>query len=93
MFDKSLDKEIAAKEVYTDSGVRLTVAIYQYNGSAPKVQIKRERNTKNGTWTFAKLGRLNASELVAVANGLQWAVETLDTFSVESKHVTEGSQV
>jgi hypothetical protein len=87
MFDESLDKEIATKEVYSVGGVRLTVGIYQYNGSTPKVQIKRERNTKNGSWKFAKLGRLTADEVRQITTGLQWASETLDTMNGEGSQV------
>jgi len=87
MYNESLDSKLASKEVFSDGGQRLTVAIYQYNGSAPKVQIKRERNTKNGTYTFAKLGRLTEEELQAVATGLQWAAQTLENIRQEGSKV------
>ena len=77
-FDKTLDKELSSKEVFEDEGTRLTVAIYQYNGGIPKVQIKREvQNAENGDWKFAKLGRLTFEEIQAVADGLGWAYKTM----------------
>jgi len=76
-FDKTLDKELSSKEVLDDGDIRLTIAIYQYNGGIPKVQIKREVQNNDGDWKFAKLGRLTFEEIQAVADGLKWAYETM----------------
>lgn len=77
-FDRTLDKEITSREVLDDGNTRLTVAIYQYNGGVPKVQLKREIATRSEDgWKFAKLGRLTIDEVPAVAEGLKWAEEQL----------------
>ncbi len=72
-FDKTLDKELSSKEVLDDGDTRLTIAIYQYNGGIPKVQVKREVKNADDDWKFAKMGRLTFEETDAVAQGLVWA--------------------
>lgn len=72
-YDKNLDIELSSKEVLDDGDTRLTIAVYQYNGAAPKAQIKREVHREGEDWKFAKLGRLTFEEMQAVENGLKWA--------------------
>lgn len=76
-FDKRLDVVIASREVLDDGDNCLAVAVHQYDGGVPKVQIKREVTTKKGERKFAKLGRLTITEANAVQEGLQWAVKEL----------------
>ena len=63
-FDES--KDIKLFEEKADFGKwELILSVRSYNKGQPKLQISRVENTEKGS-TFAKLGRLSHSELVAI---------------------------
>jgi hypothetical protein len=78
-FDRSKDKLINSKLVFDDPQNRLTVAIYQYNGGEPKIQVQREVPSNGNDWKYAKMGRLAALEVEAVMDGMAWALQELES--------------
>ena len=64
-FDKNLDKELFSEPLEFERS-RITVAVFSYNNGTPKLQISRENKTAAGEYTFAKLGRMNKEEVIAV---------------------------
>ena len=61
-YDASLDKEAFSKSVENESG-RLSVKVMSYNDGPRKLQISRERRDQEGSFKFAKLGRLLKEEV------------------------------
>lgn len=69
-YDSAKDKLVHdCGTVLEDDFNRLSAAIYQYGDKGkPKIQITREKfDNKQDKWIFAKLGRLNYEEFVAIA--------------------------
>ncbi len=66
MYDASLDRELAAKDLGNGNGSRLRGSVHSYNGGEPKVQIQRYFVRQDGTTGPAKTGRLTAGETGAL---------------------------
>ena len=65
-FDPELDKELFTETISVDAMFRLKVSVMSYNDGTPKIQISRERINKEGTATFAKLGRMTLEEIKGI---------------------------
>jgi hypothetical protein len=77
-FDKNLDKEVYS-ETKEFEMTKLTVGVFSYNNGTPKLQISREnRNQTEGTWTFAKLGRMTKEEIEAILPLIQKAIPKME---------------
>ncbi|MCF7865908.1 hypothetical protein K9L67_02525 [Candidatus Woesearchaeota archaeon] len=76
-FDKSLDKELFGESVEFET-TKLRVSVFSYNDGTPKLQISRELlNTEDGSWKWAKMGRLTKDEVVAILPFIEKAKEHL----------------
>jgi hypothetical protein len=75
-YDATLDKEIFSKSVEVEDG-RLSVKIMSYNDGPQKLQISRERQSKEGTLKFAKLGRLSKEEVESILPLIKEAQEQM----------------
>lgn len=76
-FDKSLDKELFGETVEFET-TKLRVSVFSYNDGVAKLQISRELiNTEDGSWKWAKLGRMMKDEVVAVLPLMEKAKEFL----------------
>lgn len=76
-FDKSLDKELFAKEVEFD-GTKVRVAVFSYNENTPKLQLSRENyNATTEEYRFAKLGRLTKEETEAILPLIKEAISSM----------------
>lgn len=76
-FDKSLDKELFGETVEFET-TKLRVSVFSYNEGVAKLQISRELiNTEDGSWKWAKLGRMVKDEVVAVLPLMEKAKEFL----------------
>ena len=65
-FDKELDKQLFSETIDFET-TRITVAVFSYNEGVPKLQLARENlNTNDGSWTWAKLGRMTKKEAEAI---------------------------
>jgi hypothetical protein len=62
-FDQSKDHVLWEDSVGGDKNTEVVVAVRQYEGSDPKVQISRRYFTQGGEGKFKKLGRLSKDEL------------------------------
>jgi len=71
-YDASLDKESFSKSVENDDG-RLSVKVMSYNEGAKKLQISRERRDQEGSFKFAKLGRMLKEEIESILPLIQEA--------------------
>lgn len=76
-FDKNLDKELFSEIAEFDM-TRITVGVFAYNNGTPKLQLARENRNADGEWTFAKLGRMQKSEIEAVLPLIKKAMEKMD---------------
>jgi len=76
-YDRNLDQVLWSEPVEFEA-TKLTVSVYAYNGGTPKIQISRENKTKDGEWSFAKLGRMAKTEAAAVLPLIKKAVESMD---------------
>ena len=61
-YDKELDECVFAKSWENDTE-RLTASIYSYNKGIKKLQLTRENKNSQGSYRFAKLGRLAKEEI------------------------------
>jgi hypothetical protein len=76
-FDKSLDKELYAKEVQID-GTKLKVSVFSYNENTPKLQISRKNfNANADDYVFVKMGRLTKEETEKILPLMQEALEKM----------------
>lgn len=74
-FDKSLDKELFAKDVSLD-GTRIKVGVYSYNENKAKLQLGRENyNADSDAYVFAKLGRMTKEEVEKVLPAIEEALK------------------
>ena len=62
-YDASKDKVLWEESVEGDKSTEIVVAVRQYEGSDPKVQISRRYFTQAGEGKFKKLGRLSKEEV------------------------------
>lgn len=76
-YDRSLDESIFSKSWETEDE-RLTISVFSYNKGAKKLQITRENKNAQGEFRFAKLGRMNKTEVEAVLPLIQEATGFLD---------------
>lgn len=72
-YDASLDETLFSKEHETED-TRVTVSIRSYNNGEKKLQLSRENKNAEGTYKFAKLGRMTKEETEAVIPLIQEAV-------------------
>ncbi len=76
-FNKELDKELFSETVDFET-TKITVAVFSYNSGTPKLQISRENlNTNDGTYAFAKLGRMTKDEAEAILPLMQKALGSM----------------
>ncbi|MCF7871912.1 hypothetical protein K9L97_02655 [Candidatus Woesearchaeota archaeon] len=76
-FDKSLDKELFGESAEFET-TKLRVSVFSYNDGQPKLQISREvLNTEDGSWKWAKMGRLTKDEVVTILPLIEKAKEHL----------------
>ncbi|MBU0470368.1 MAG: hypothetical protein KKA62_02595 [Nanoarchaeota archaeon] len=64
-FNKELDKELFSEAVDFEK-TKITVSVFAYNEGTPKLQIVRQNKNASGEPMFAKLGRMNKEEVLAV---------------------------
>ncbi|MBI4918764.1 hypothetical protein HY837_02460 [archaeon] len=76
-FDASLDKELFAETVNFDT-TRIKVGVYSYNEGTPKLQLSRENLARSdGSYSFAKLGRMTKEEAEKVLPLIQKALKSM----------------
>jgi hypothetical protein len=76
-YDASLDSETFKEVKEFESGSRITVGIFSYNGNAKKLQLTRENVSQEGEWRFAKLGRMTKEEAEAIVPIMVKAIGTM----------------
>jgi len=65
-YDPNLDVEVFSKEVEVGDS-KIVLSVYSYNKGEKKLQITRSNKSKeDGSWVFAKLGRLKKDEVTAL---------------------------
>ncbi|NQU78206.1 hypothetical protein HQ545_00385 [Candidatus Woesearchaeota archaeon] len=84
-FDPSLDNELWAENAQVAENMNIKVSVMSYNEGMPKVQISRERTTKDGKPSFAKLGRMTKDEIDIVLPLIQKSKEWMDENLTEEK--------
>ena len=72
-YDSSLDKQLFTKSFETDD-TKITVSVFSYNNGPKKIQISREVPDAEGSFRFAKLGRLTKDEFQGILPFLQDAL-------------------
>lgn len=75
-FDPSLDKQLFSESVDFEK-TKITVGIYAYNNSVPKLQISRENKNVEGEASFAKLGRMTKDEIEKVLPIIEKAIKKM----------------
>ena len=73
-YDSSMDRQVFSETVDFESS-RITVSIYSYNNGVPKLQISRETMDADGSYKFAKLGRMTKEEVEKILPGIQNALK------------------
>ncbi len=73
-YDNSLDKSLFSETIEFES-TRITVGVFSYNNAIPKLQISRENTEGDGSFKFAKLGRMTKEETEKVLPLMQKALE------------------
>ncbi len=65
-FDASLDVKVFSKEVEVGKS-KIVLDVCSYNNGAKKLQFSRLNESKeDGSWVFAKLGRISKDEVKAI---------------------------
>lgn len=72
-YDASLDQQVFVKLWESDMG-KITVSVFSYNNGPRKLQIVREVRSKEGEYSFAKLGRLAKNEIQGILPLIQEAI-------------------
>ncbi|MBI2891139.1 MAG: hypothetical protein HYY13_10195 [Nitrospirae bacterium] len=73
------EKDKAVREnVVEVEGTRLKIGVYSYNGGEKKIGIVRVVRKRDGTDSFAPLGRLRKAEALLVRENLGTLIELLD---------------
>lgn len=75
-YDSSLDQQSFSKSWENETG-KIVVSVHSYNNGAKKLQITRELKDKEGSPTFAKLGRLNKEEVIGILPIIQEALKVM----------------
>ena len=75
-FDPELDKNLFSESVDFETS-KITVGVFSYNESEPKLQITRERKNAEGELNFAKLGRMTKEEVEKILPLIQKALEAM----------------
>lgn len=73
-FDPELDKNLFSESVDFEK-TKITVGVFSYNESSPKLQLSRENKNAEGELNFAKLGRMTKEEAEKVLPLMQKALE------------------
>jgi hypothetical protein len=72
-YDSELDQKLFY-ETKEFENTRVTVGVFSYNNGEKKLQLSRENISPTGEWRFAKLGRVNKSEIEAILPLIQSAI-------------------
>ena len=65
-YDATKDVKVFTKEIEVGES-KITLDVCSYNNGEKKVQISRSNKSKeDGSWVFAKLGRLKKDELALI---------------------------
>jgi len=75
-YDDSKDVMIKSFNM-ENNGYTLSLKIYSYNNSQPKLQIQRTR-LENGSDRFLKLGRLTLDEIKFIKESIDSIIETIE---------------
>jgi len=74
-FDRELDKELFGEDAKFET-CRIRVSIMQYNEGLKKLQISRENlNAEDGSYRWAKLGRMTKEEASSVVPLMEKALK------------------
>jgi len=75
-FDPNLDKNMFSESVDFEK-TKITVGVFSYNESPPKLQISRENKNAEGELNFAKLGRMTKEEAEKVLPLMKKALDSM----------------
>jgi hypothetical protein len=76
VYDANMDKALFSEIVEFET-TRITVSVFSYNNGTPKLQISRENMDPDGTFKFAKLGRMIKEEAEKVVPLMAKALEQM----------------
>lgn len=76
-YDSTLDECVFSKSAENESG-RITVGVYSYNKGMKKLQITRENRSADGSYIFAKLGRMTKEEAKSILPLIEEAIGYMD---------------
>jgi len=75
-YDSNLDTQVFSRFLENEAG-KIAVSVYSYNNGPKKLQISREVKSREGEFTFAKLGRLSKEELEGILPLIQEALKVM----------------
>jgi len=74
-YNPDMDKNIFS-ETKDWENTKITVGVFSYNEGEKKLQLTRENNVQD-EWRYAKLGRMNKTEVEAVLPLIQSAIKVM----------------